>query len=295
MFVGYANPFGFADYSLDYSACPKESNHTFYAAMQRNKERDDAPPNDVTAVYCWPTYYRRRVSATVDSQSLIPLNVEAIGEKQAIPDDLFNSTWLEIQMIGTSSGFAVRADVLPTTSTPKYLEILANTELSLTTGPVAGGGFVQPMVGLSVALADRPLQDFLDWQVLAKSYADAYRLMFARAMRDVLDVQGSSDSIVGQTQVRTEVVVLEPVFVYIVEGLLGAVSLATIALLYLSLARTRNLRFDPSSIAAVMSLVADNDHLLASFEDLDCCTAKAMQDFVAKKRYKLVGDGSQVR
>ncbi|KAJ4373703.1 hypothetical protein N0V86_007846 [Didymella sp. IMI 355093] len=235
-----------------------------------------------------------RVNATVDSQSLIPLDVKAIGEKQAIPDNIFNSTWLEIQMIGTSSGSEVRADVLPTKATPKYLEVLANTELSLTTGPVAGGGFVQPMVGLSVALAHQPLGDLLDWQVLAKSYANAYRLVFARLMRDILDVQGSNDSIVGQNQIRTEAVVLEPVFVYIVEGLLGAVSLATIVLLYLSVARDRNLRSDPSTIASIMSLVADNESLLAEFENLDCCTADAVQEIVAKKRYKLVGEGSQL-
>jgi hypothetical protein len=294
MFVGYANPQGFADYSLDYKACPKESNHTFYAALQRNKVRDDAPPNDVTAIFCWPTYYRRRVNATVDSKSLIPLSIQATSEKEAIADSFFNSTWFETQMNGGSSGYEVRADLLPTKATPKYLETIAETNLSLTTGE-KGAAFVQPMVGLSIAVDNRPLEDLLDWQVLAKSYADAYRLMFARAMRDILDLHGANESITGETQVRTEAVVLEPIFVYIVEGLLGAVSLATAALLYLSLARTRNLRFDPSTIAGVMSMVADNEPLLVDFKDLNSCTAETMQAIVAKKRYKLVGDGSQVR
>jgi len=84
--------------------------------------------------------------------------------------------------------------------------------------------------------------------------------------------------------------VLEPVFTYIVEGLLGVVSLATIALLYLSLTRERNLRADPSTIASVMSLVADNQSLLSDLQNMDCCTTEEIEERLRLRRYKLVND-----
>ncbi|KAF2125447.1 hypothetical protein P153DRAFT_425843 [Dothidotthia symphoricarpi CBS 119687] len=292
MYVGYWNTLGFADYSLDY-ACPAESNHTFYAAFQRNKARVEDPPNNVTAIFCWPTYYQQRVNATVSAVGLNVLDVNPVGEKQPLQDGLFNTTWFESLMSSGSLSSEVRGDVLPSKATPKYLETIAGTNLSLSTGP-QGGGIVQPMVGMAVAVGNRPLADYLDWQVLSKSYADAYRLMFARAMREILDENYATvENVTGQVQATTEAVVLEPLFVYIVEGLLGVVSLAIMALIYLSLTRTKNLRSSPSTIASIMGLVADNQPLLSDFQDLDCCTTDGMKAVLSHKRYKLVDDGSR--
>ena len=155
------------------------------------------------------------------------------------------------------------------------------------------------MVGLAVAVGNRSLEDYLDWKVLSKSYADAYRLIFARAMVEVFNAStmaafSTSDGILGQQRVMTEAVVLEPVFVYIVEGFLGVVSLCTIALLYLTLTRKRNLCSNPSTIASVMSLVADCQPLLADFQSLDCCTIDEITEKIGERRYKLVDDGSQI-
>ena len=87
--------------------------------------------------------------------------------------------------------------------------------------------------------------------------------------------------------------VLEPVFVYIVEGLLGAVSLIAIAILYLMVTRRKNLHFDPSTMAAVMALVADNEPLLSDFQDFDCCSTDQMTQYLSQKRYKLSSNGSE--
>ena len=175
------------------------------------------------------------------------------------------------------SGYEVRGDNLPLKSLPDYLERVAATNISVGTGPT-GGGFVQPMVGLSLAVSDRSLDAYLDWRVLSKSYADAYRLLFSRAMVDILggDFKTFEPS-TGEQQYSTQAVVIEPVFTYIAEGLLGVILIATLALLYLSVTRTRKLHSDPSTIASIMSLVADNEALLADFEDLDCCTMEEVQ------------------
>ena len=293
MYVGYWNPLGFADYSLD-AYCPSTSNTTFYAAIGRNKARDIDAVQNVTAIYCWPTYYQQAVMATVDAVTLEPSMVEITGEKEPLASHLFNTSRLEQLMSAKSLGDEVRGDLLPSKSVPDYFDSIGRTNLSLSSGP-NGAGMVQPMVGLALAVSNLPLEDYLDWKVLAKSYADGYRLIFARAMRDVLD-QGfqSSEDVTGWVTDTTEAVVLEPVFVYIVEGFLGAVSIATIALLYLSVTRTKNIRSNPSTIAAIMAIVADNEPLLADVGGLDCCTMEGIKEHLGHKRYKLVDDGASV-
>jgi hypothetical protein len=295
MYVGYDNFLGAADYYLSMS-CPPEANLTFYAAMQRNKVQEEDPPNEVTAIYCWPNYYQQRVNATVDMVSREPLEVRVLKDKEAISDDVFNATWLESQINQGTRGKELRADALPSDATPNYQEKLAETNISLRTGSL-GAGRVQPMVGLAIAMGNRPLEDFLDYEVLSKSYSDAYKLMFARAMRDILGSVAfdSHEAVRGQTREYTEAVVLEPVFVYIVEGLLGVISLITIALLYLMVTRTKNLHSDPSTMAAVLALVADNEPLLSDFQDFDCCSTDQMNQSLRHKRYKLSSDGFKAR
>lgn len=294
MYVGYWNPLGFSDYSLDASACPIVSNNTFYAAFQRNKIQETDPVQNVTAIYCWPTYYQQEVIATVDVTTLAPVKIEFVGSKSPLAKDLFNSTRFETLLTSGSLGTEVRSDILPIKQSPDYFDSIAHTNISLTSGP-NGAGFIEPMAGLAHAVSDLPPEQYLDWQTLAKSYADAYRLIFARAMKDILikDFQ-SAGNISGKVEDTTEAVVLEPVFVYIVEGFLAVVSIATMALLYLSLTRTKNLRSNPSTIAAIMAMVADNESLLSDVEGLDCCTMDGIKDHMGHKRYKLVDDGAGV-
>ncbi|KAH7396348.1 hypothetical protein BKA66DRAFT_409716 [Pyrenochaeta sp. MPI-SDFR-AT-0127] len=289
-YTGYHNSMGYADWSLD-ASCPKSANHTFFAAFTRNKERQEDPPLDVTAVYCTPSYYQQPVFAVINSKTKIPVSARPIGERQPLAPDTLNITFFEELLNTGTFGKRVRGDDLPASTMPRYLEPLARMNLSLTGG---SGSVVHGMVGLSMSIIKQPLESYLDWQILSKSYADAYRLVFARAMAEVLnnDFEALQESI-GQQQMTTEAVLLEPVFVYTVEGFLGVVSLATLALLYLSSRREWNLCTDPSTIASVMALVSDNRPLLADFAHLDCCTVSDMQNNIGKKRFKLVHEGSK--
>ncbi|KAF2626303.1 hypothetical protein BU25DRAFT_471860 [Macroventuria anomochaeta] len=291
MYIGYWNN-GFADWSLD-SSCPSDQNATFYAAFAKNKARAEDSPNNVTAIFCYPGYYQQEVNATVDALTQAPLKVVPIGAKEPLKGGIFNQTSFEEQVGSGSSNYNVRGDTMPGSSMPDYLEKIAQTNVSFQTGS-QGGGVVQPMVGLALAVSNCLLEEYLDWKVLSKSYADAYRLLFARAMVDILgNGFETSDAIVGIHQYTIQAVILEPVFTYIVEGLLGAISIATSVLLYLSITRKRNLRSDPSTIASVMTLVADNDALLADFEELDCCTLNEVWEALAEKRFRLVDDGQR--
>jgi hypothetical protein len=252
--------------------------------------RVEDPPQDVTAIFCQSRYYQQEVLATVDMLTKLPLNTTPLGEKQVLPWYAFNVTWFEGVINSGAFGVEGRGDSLPAKGMPTYLETIAGTDLSA----IGGFGTLQPMVGLAVSTSARPLQDYLDWRALSKSYADAYQLLFVRAMVDVLGNGPKSSKVVeGRQQITTETVTLEPIFVYIVEGFLSVVSLATIALLVISLIRKRRLGTDPSTIASIMAMVAGNEPLLADFANLDCCTVDDMQSSIGHKRYKLFHDEAE--
>jgi hypothetical protein len=225
--------------------------------------------------------------------------VVPLGDKKPLAWDTFNTTNFEALLNSGTLGIPVRADVLPSVSIPSYQETVGNSNLTLNPSEKA-------MVGLALASTNRPLEDYLDWRALSKAYADAYRLLFARAMVDVLDInsdmlneavgqQRTTSEAAGLQQVTSEAVVLEPVFVHVVVGFLSVVSLATVALLVLSLIRKKNLRTDPNTIASLMSMVSENQALLSDFADLDCCTEEDVEKVLGHKRYKLVNNDAGTR
>jgi hypothetical protein len=115
-------------------------------------------------------------------------------------------------------------------------------------------------------------------------------------MVDILDRDyKTSKEVAGLKQNTTEAVVLEPAFVHIVVALLLVISIATIALLFLSFTRQRLLYTDPSTLASIMPFVADNQPLLSDFAELDCCTMGDVEGVVGQKRYQLIDDGSGAR
>jgi hypothetical protein len=97
------------------------------------------------------------------------------------------------------------------------------------------------MAAMALTSSRRSLKDNLDPKVLAETYEVAYRLLFARAMTNVLepDFTSATPQVTGERQVITEAVVLEPVFTYLVEAFLGVVSISAFALLYMTIARQK--------------------------------------------------------
>jgi len=269
--------------------CPPERNHTFYAAFTRNKEKDEDPPQNVTAIFCEPFYFEQEVNATIDSHSKQPISFVALKPKQQLTGTKFNTTWLEQMMSVGETLTVARGDVIPGSTVPSWVEQLADTDLTDT-------GENQPMVGMAAVIAQRTesLQDYLDWHVLASSYQQAWRLIFARAMADVLGGDlTDSKQVAGERTVFTEAVTLSSEFTYIVEGLLGVVSIVAVLLLLITSSRPKVLRSNPSTIASLMSLVAENEPFLADFESLDCCALKDLQEPIEQARYRLIDDGSQ--
>ncbi|KAF2179852.1 hypothetical protein K469DRAFT_730476 [Zopfia rhizophila CBS 207.26] len=284
-YVGYWNDIGFADYSLG-GSCPAEANHIFYAAFTRNKEKKADPPNNMTAIFCQPFYYSRDINATVDISSRSPRDIVPLGPKRQLDPEMFNTTVFESQLNSGMGKRGVRG-ALPIKNMPSYVERLESTNMSMMSGSAA----IHPMATQAVAAGNRPLADYLDPKILGESYETAYRLLFVRAMADVLDGNFSSTKqTFGQRELTSQAVILVPVFTISVQVLLGLVSISALALLYLSVTRDRKLRSDPSTIASVMSLVADNQPLLENFENLDCCTMEGIEETLQHKRFELVSD-----
>lgn len=236
---------------------------------------------------------QQEVYATVDAVTKEPLHIEPRSDKVKLPWDAFNVTNFEALLNSGALGYEVRGDVLPAKSIPRYTEMVAGTNLSFT-----ALGSEMPMVKMALATGTRPLEDYLDWQVLGNAYADAYRLMFARAMVDILGDENSYRTVeehIGQQTVTTEAVMLEPLFVHIVAGLLGLISLATMSLLVLTTMRKWDIRTNYSTMASVMTLIADNQPLLSDFADLDCCTLDGVQKSIGIRRFKLIDNGTSTR
>ena len=287
-YAGYSNNNGNADYYLD-GSCSGDANHNFFASWVRNKKREQDPMKNSTNIYCRPLYYSQEVNATVDIATKRPLDFVALGPKQQIPSEIFNATTMEDQLNGGAAGISVRGENLPNIALPTYKDQVASTSLSL-----FDTSDLQPMAALAALVGDLPFESYMDPKTLGGTYEKAYRLLFVNFMVDVLGENViEPKQVSGQRYLSSDAVVLEPVFTYIVEGLLGVVAIATMALLYLSVTRERNLRADPSTIASVMSLVADNRSLLSDLQNMDCCTMDEVEELLRHRRYKLVNDEFQ--
>jgi hypothetical protein len=80
------------------------------------------------------------------------------------------------------------------------------------------------------------------------------------------------------------------VFTYIVEALLGLVSVCGLVLIWISWRRTWGLHSDPATIASIQSLVADNASLLREFSVLDKANKEELETNLKDKKFKLSCD-----
>ncbi|XPS69976.1 hypothetical protein M3J09_002222 [Ascochyta lentis] len=281
-------------YALSSAAC----NGTMLASFVRNRDRATDPPNNITAISCRPNYYEQDVEATVDAVTKSPLGVVYHGQKRALTEGLFNSSIFEETLYTGYRRSEHRGDGLMGRGIPRYLEMIDKLNVTQLQRWSTGWEF-PPMAAMAITTSQRPIEGFLDSQVMKDAYGFAYKLLFVRAMVDILetDFATSTREVPGKRLERTEAVVLNLVFTYLVECLLAVISVSAIALLYISTVRSRNhkLRDDPGSLAALMSMVADSAALLANFEELDCCSHDYLKHKLRNEVYMFQSDDHQAR
>lgn len=200
-----------------------------------------------------------------------------------LPADKWNSSFFEYQM-GSGKNNERTRDTLPLKYWPDQLETVSTMSVSLGTG----GAILEGMAGFILGASNSSLEQLLDPEALRAAYEATYRVIFARSMIEVLDqdftnLQISNGSI-GHTMAA---VVVVPVFAYTVEGLLGVISICSIALLNISVRRKWSLHSDPATIASVMALVSDNPALLKDFAKLDRASMEVFQQSLKDKKYQL--------
>lgn len=231
-----------------------QANQTFFAAFSQNKEKDDDPPNNPTTLFCRPSYYEQTVRATIDASSKAPLNVVPHGLKRSLSPGVFDQRSFQDTLYyeekpkfsDMTSEIAATTNNLPIVKIPRYLDRLSGKDLTFKRKNEDHWA-VPAMAGMAMVAGGRDLKDYLDPKVLGSSYETAYRLLFARVMTDILATNFSSntENVSGQKQVEIEAVFLVPLFTYLVEGLLSAVSILGICLLYMSVIRKKKLHSDP--------------------------------------------------
>jgi hypothetical protein len=212
-------------------SCPKTGNRTFFAAFVRNRAQPNDRANNVTAMFCKNIYYEQKVEATIDAITKIPKSVVEQEEKRSMSSEMFDGPTFE-RRIDTAQTIPVpRGDYLPSKRVPTYLERFRDMEVG------AYQNEVRPLMSMAFTQTKHNLHEFSDPVIMKNAYEAAYRFLFVNAMAEVLATNFTTttrDS-PGRRQVEIEAVLLEPVFVYLVEGFLGAVSICALILLYMSL------------------------------------------------------------
>lgn len=191
LYAGYSNDEGYADYYMS-QYCPQNASRTFFAAFTENKAEDSDPPKTPTVLFCHSTYYSQEVRATVGLPDNSVINATALGAATELPEDMFNVADLEGQMSSPSQDNYAQG---------VQTEMLSATDISLR----VEGAILPLMSGLAIGAWDNDSHDLLlGPEHLRQSYEAAYRVLFARAMVDVLDSQSTENkTVIGTLEYRT--------------------------------------------------------------------------------------------
>lgn len=284
--------------------CGDKGNRTFFATFSRYKRKKNDPPNNLTAIFCTPSYYEQDVVATVDAVSRHPKAVRLQGVRRPLSADIFNTTVFEDVVASAVRQVQIGEESLPGNQFPDCAGQLYDTSFDTTSGS-------EPITNMVVAMNKHRLQDLQDPESLAAAYESAYQLLFAGSMTEILKTDFSDTTSAGSgiREARLEAVVLEPLFTHLVTGFLAVVSVAMMISLYLCIVDQSKQIFpdDPgkqtafcyiasnariASIAGTMSVVADDPRTLSLFSDLEMTPIKAFRHKLRRRRFKLGTDAS---
>jgi hypothetical protein len=190
---------------------------------------------------------------------------------------------------------------------PRYFERMYDIDLTAAQLGVYGAesNELPAMLAMALTTSGHNLEDFLDPAILADAYRAAYRLMFIRAMTDVLRRDFSSATMrasANNNSRRTRSYsnpssltllkaswLLFPSLQWLCFGSLSftqrtesfAVTQVCVFQFY------RTMADGVGAIAAVMSLTAEHASLLSSLEDLDCSSTMYLRHTLKDRRFRL--------
>ncbi|KAF7185679.1 hypothetical protein HII31_13020 [Pseudocercospora fuligena] len=291
LYVGYQNRNGFAMYDLSFS-CSSAFAHYFLVRWSKSSMDGILAANEyprfspdaanATTLFCEATYYQQDVLANITLPKYSVQAVQANGDKRPLPADMFNISTFEWAMNSGQEEFPTWGD-FPSYGFPDQKPQLLNMPLNL--------DFIPQMSPFAIATMRRPMQDYLDPQVLSSSYQAAYRLLFSRQISDILSsTVDRRITSTGTMSYTTQAVVVVPGFAIAVLILLGIVLLFAVGMALWIPRRTSRLSKDPSSIDALMDMLSGEEDTCRIFGALDRSDAKALADAIKGKSFTLCRD-----
>ncbi|KAM0699157.1 hypothetical protein Q7P36_001203 [Cladosporium allicinum] len=281
-YAGYSGGGGNVNYYMS-SSCPKNVSNIFFVALRRNRQSVADPPPPITGLFCETAYHQQDFLATVRRADGKIMDKVELGPRTVMPSELFNTSTFEEQISNARQLAKVRG-ALPTTDWPDQRPQLANLSITM-----AGSlPEMSNIFGLAVGAYPRNLEDYMDAETLASSFQAAYRLLFARAMVDVLAADYEDSERMNGTRVyQTEAVRVVERFAYAVEAVLGTVALMAFILMAVTWFDTVNLRTDPDSLSALMLLVKGQPSILEHFSQHDQSSWALLQSATSRSTFAL--------
>lgn len=292
-YTGYQWQKGSADIFLS-QWCNSTFLHSFFVRWTKTtpeRVKDDdlsqlvgTPAGNESLLFCEPTYYQQQVEATITLPNNSVVASTPIGPKQPLPADFFNTTnfgWL----MGITDETTIRTDY-PSTIFPNQNIHMASTAINPADIPKMGA--------FAYALTQQPLDRYLEPEVLRSSYEAAYRLLFARAIVDILHPSPSSlDDSTKSNGRRTfviQAVVVVPAFAYTAIALLFLVLCIGCGIAQAVPQRPNLLLDDPATIGAVMDLTEHDANLIQTFARLNAANSQTMDRDLSDATFELTPD-----
>ena len=238
---------------------------------------------DITAIFCEPSYHEQDVQISVDSETRKPINasLEYVSNGRELGSDKFNITAFEYLL-----GNGIEQDMQPHDSPFSIVldqsAVLYDMNISI---PVTN------MVGFAMAGQEGETSEYRDPEVLREAFARAHRYTFSVAMSHLLtNHTSSSDSTATSTSALIGVVVNRPLAAAVEVLLLVVATLAGI-LLWFCHTTPCNLRQNPASIGRLLQIFSSSPDILELFQAVDHTDEKALYESFPNYRFRLQAVG----
>ncbi|KAJ4187236.1 hypothetical protein NW755_007329 [Fusarium falciforme] len=281
-YIGYwGSPY--SDYALGSPKCPptENSTHQFLAVWAKTVpvDWDPSPFFNITALFCQPQYYKQKVMATVKSSTFEP-RVEALGSKEVLSPDEFNSTAFEFLLAnGVEENIVVRDFPFN-----RVIEQHPRLNFSGLTHPVSN------MIGFAMAGRSLTVDDYSSPDTLQGSLSDAHQYLFSVAVSSLLVNQTQGFNITASVDYFLTGVIVSRPFAISVECILVVVALFTTFVLKFCRKVPSNLPMNPSSISRHIDIFRNSPQLLKVFKSMDSADEKTLSEEFRQAEFRLLYD-----
>lgn len=279
---------------LESESCPDVRNQ-FLATWEDKLFDDDDddevdPTSDVkiTAIFCYTSYHKQKVLATLSPDTLqpIPGGIRTLSEPELLREDEFNTTVYE--------QFA--ASELDEERLRDWTAEFFRHHETFVTRMISQGltSVLEGMAGYALAVGQLDPAEYGKAEVLNDAYETAWKQHFALTISQLFSNNSIASSPGQETENfatlerRMEAIVADRIFATVVESILVAVALLTAALIWACRSSHLHLREDPASIAYLSRILARSPDVQEAFHRGGPLSLEALSQRLRHERYKLV-------